>query len=87
MTSNFDFLADTCAAGQTIVRLVSRGNAILAELLRLSQNIPPDFIQDQKPKDAKFVSKKYDPILFDFRYLQNTDLYEDKIENNPVSIF
>src|SRR3990167_10091095 len=86
MNSNFDFLADTCAAGQTLVRLVSRGNAILAELLRLSQNIPPDFKQEvTRNKDIRLASRKYDPILFDFKYLQNTDLYEDKVENSPVS--
>ena len=83
----FDFLADSCAAGQTLVRLVSRGNAILAELLRLSQNIPSVFKLSANPKenrDSPFA--KYTTILFDFRYLKNTDLFEDKIEKNPVCL-
>ena len=35
-----DFLGEPNGAGQLLLRLVSRGNAILAELLRLSDNIP-----------------------------------------------
>ena len=35
-----DFLAEANGPGQLLLRLVSRGNAILAELLRLSDNIP-----------------------------------------------
>lgn len=35
-----DFLGEASPAGQLLLRLVSRGNAILAELLRLSENIP-----------------------------------------------
>lgn len=38
-----DFLADNNLCGQTLLRLVSRGNAILAELLRLSDFIPAVF--------------------------------------------
>lgn len=35
-----DFLAENNICGQTILNLVSRGNAILAELLRLKDYIP-----------------------------------------------
>ncbi len=35
-----DFLSEPNGAGQLLLRLVSRGNAILAELLRLSDRIP-----------------------------------------------
>lgn len=35
-----EFLAEDNDCGQTILRLVSRGSAIVAELLRLSLNIP-----------------------------------------------
>ena len=35
-----DFFAEANGAGQLLLKLVSRGNAILAELLRLSDNIP-----------------------------------------------
>ena len=30
-----DFLAENCIAGQTLLRMVARANAIIAELLRL----------------------------------------------------
>lgn len=35
-----DFLAENNICGQTILQLVSRGNAIVAELLRLKEYIP-----------------------------------------------
>lgn len=35
-----NFLAENNACGQTILQLVSRGNAIIAELLRLKDYIP-----------------------------------------------
>ncbi len=73
-----DFVAEV--AGQTLLRLVSRGNAIIAELLRLSSHIPPVFKLDR----PEF--KRYGEILFDFRYLQNQDLYEGKIEDSAVCV-
>lgn len=41
-----DFLAENNPCGQNAVRLVSRGNAIIAELLRLKDFIPPVFKYD-----------------------------------------
>lgn len=38
--SAVDFLGEGSLAGPLLLRLVSRGNAIVAELLRLSENIP-----------------------------------------------
>jgi hypothetical protein len=35
-----NFLDEENACGQSLLKLVSRGSAILAELLRLSDNIP-----------------------------------------------
>lgn len=35
-----DFLAENNVCGQTILNLVSKGNAIVAELLRLKDYIP-----------------------------------------------
>jgi WASH complex subunit strumpellin len=71
-----DFLADTNLCGQTILRLVSRGNAIVAELLRLSNHIPfVFFLEDPR-------SKKYTEILFDFKFLKNQDACENKITSS-----
>ena len=89
-----EFLAETNVAGQTILRLVSRGwesqillvenklssgNAIIAELLRLSDNIPDVFRLADKE-----TQKKYGDILFDFRYQKNAEYFENKIENSAV---
>ncbi len=35
-----DFLSETNPCGQSLLKLVARGSAILAELFRLSGNIP-----------------------------------------------
>ncbi|WAR23300.1 WASC5-like protein [Mya arenaria] len=45
-----DFLAENNQCGQNALRLASRGNAIIAELLRLSDFIPSVFRQDN-PQD------------------------------------
>lgn len=38
-----DFLAANNVCGQNLLRLVSRGNAIIAELMRLKDYVPPVF--------------------------------------------
>ena len=49
-----DFLADNNICGQTLLRLVSRGNAIIAELLRLSDFIPSIFKMETKADQLKY---------------------------------
>eukprot|EP01104_Vermistella_antarctica_P006079 TRINITY_DN16810_c0_g1_i1.p1 TRINITY_DN16810_c0_g1~~TRINITY_DN16810_c0_g1_i1.p1 ORF type:complete len:1181 (+),score=374.81 TRINITY_DN16810_c0_g1_i1:155-3697(+) len=72
-----DFLQEENLAGQTILRLCSRGNAIVAELLRLSDHIPSVF----KLSTAE-EQQRYGGILFDFDYLDKSDLYEHRIEES-----
>lgn len=60
-----DFLAENNLCGQAILRIVSRGNAIIAELLRLSDFIPTVF----KLKD-KSDQQKYGDIICDFSYFK-----------------
>lgn len=74
-----DFLADNNACGQTVLKLVSRGNAIVAELLRLSDFIPPVFKQETKED-----KEKYGEILADFSYFKGPDYYENRIDSKPV---
>ena len=38
-----EFLAENNTCGQVLLHLVSRGNAVIAELLRLKDYIPPVF--------------------------------------------
>lgn len=74
-----DFLAENNPSGQTLLRLVSRGNAIIAEILRLSEFIPPAYRLDPKEQG------RYVDIIFDFRYFNNAEYFDHKIETNVVS--
>ena len=58
-----DFLTPNSPAGQTLLRLVSRGNSVIAELLRLSDHVPAVFYLEDKDD-----VRTYSAILFDFRY-------------------
>ncbi|XP_026534918.1 WASH complex subunit 5 [Notechis scutatus] len=73
-----DFLAENNLCGQAILRIVSCGNAIIAELLRLSEFVPPVF----RLKD-KADQQKYGDIIFDFSYFKGTELCEGKLEAKP----
>nr|CCA20608.1 PREDICTED: hypothetical protein [Albugo laibachii Nc14] len=75
-----EFLAEENDCGQTLLRLVSRGNAIIAELMRLSNNVPGIFLGSSHVEDPE--QKKYLDILFDFSYLKNPEEYENLINSN-----
>ena len=75
-----DFLSEANICGQTILKLVSRGNAIIAELLRLGDFIPPLFRLDNRQDQ-----ERYRYIIPDFHYFECPDFYEGKIDANPVS--
>ncbi|MEQ2241911.1 WASH complex subunit 5, partial [Ilyodon furcidens] len=73
-----DFLADNNLCGQAILRIVSRGNAIIAELLRLSDFIPAVFrLKDRSDQ------QKYGDIICDFSYFKGAEYYEGKLEAKP----
>lgn len=72
-----DFLAENNACGQTLLHLVSRGNAIVAELLRLSDVVPSIFKLDNRKDVAE-----YGDILLDYSYFKVIDQFENKIEAN-----
>lgn len=74
-----DFLAENNLCGQTLLKLVSRGNAIIAELLRLSDFIPPEFKLDNKRNQLK-----YGEVVVDFSYFRGPEFYEAKIDAKPV---
>ncbi|XP_055343798.1 WASH complex subunit 5-like [Paramacrobiotus metropolitanus] len=71
-----DFLADNNLCGQTVLRLVSRGNATIAELLRLSEYIPPIYRLDSRQEQLQ-----YGEILLDFSYFKSVEMHERRIEN------
>uniref|UniRef100_A0A8C5PIQ2 WASH complex subunit 5 n=1 Tax=Leptobrachium leishanense TaxID=445787 RepID=A0A8C5PIQ2_9ANUR len=73
-----DFLAENNHCGQAVLRIVSRGNAIIAELLRLSEFVPYVF----KLKD-KADQQKYGEIIFDFSYFKGPEISEGRLETKP----
>ena len=66
-----ELLDEGNVAGKNLLSLVSRGSAIIAELLRLSDHIPPVFYMANRGDQSK-----YSQILHDFSYLKNPDLHE-----------
>jgi hypothetical protein len=76
-----DFLAENNQCGQNILRLVSRGNAIIAELLRLADFIPSVF-----RFETKMDQMKYGDILADFSYFKNAEYFDNRIESRVVSL-
>lgn len=79
-TYSDDFLASENLCGQNLIRIVSRGSAIIAELLRLSANIPEVFLGADKIKDPEQL--KYLAILFDFQYLRDPEENERKVNSD-----
>lgn len=75
-----DFLSADNQCGQNILRITSRGSAIIAELLRLSANIPEVFLGADKIKDPDQL--KYLQLLFDFQYLREPEEFEKKINDS-----
>lgn len=75
-----DFLAADNVCGQNLLRLTSRGSAIIAELLRLSGNIPEVFTGPDRIRDPE--QKKYLEVLCDFQYLKEPEEFERKLNSN-----
>lgn len=77
-----DFLAENNDCGQNLLKLVSRGNAIIAEILRLSEFVPPVF-----KLDNKVDQQKYGDIISDFSYFKSVEFFDNKIDQSPVRLF
>lgn len=65
-----DFLAENNLCGQAILRIVSCGNAIIAEVLRLSEFIPAVFLLKDRADQ-----QRYGDIIFDFSYFKVLSLW------------
>eukprot|EP00035_Acanthoeca_spectabilis_P022186 m.442450 g.442450 ORF g.442450 m.442450 type:complete len:1163 (-) comp18809_c0_seq1:1689-5177(-) len=72
-----DFLDPKNQCGQTMLRLVSRGNAIIAELLRLSDYIPAIFTQNYEK------NSKMGMLVLDFTYYKSAEWYDNRIDSSP----
>jgi len=73
-----DFLSPQNQCGQTLLRHVASGNAVIAELLRLSDFIPPVFRLDN-PADQR----KYAAIILDFAYFKRSEYYDNVVDSSP----
>lgn len=71
-----DFLAESLC-GKDFLQLLAQGSGIVAELLRLSNNIPKIFLNPEEENSA------YKELLFDFEYLKNSEKFEEKICSLP----
>ncbi|XP_019864763.1 WASH complex subunit 5 isoform X2 [Aethina tumida] len=74
-----NFLAENNACGQTILQLVSRGNAIIAELLRLK-----DYIPNIYKLETKQDVQKYADIILDYNYFKNAEAQDIKIDSSET---
>uniref|UniRef100_A0A1A9W7M3 WASH complex subunit strumpellin n=1 Tax=Glossina brevipalpis TaxID=37001 RepID=A0A1A9W7M3_9MUSC len=72
-----EFLAKNNACGQNLLRIVSMGNSIIAEILRLK-----DYIPDVYRMNTKGDQQKYSEIIMDFSYLKVAEAHEEKIEQS-----
>jgi WASH complex subunit strumpellin len=77
---NMNFTSPENLCGQNLLRLTSRGSAIIAELNRLADNIPEVFLGPDKIRDPE--QRKYLEVLFDFHYLRDPDEFEKKINSS-----
>lgn len=59
-----------------ILEFTAQGNAIISELLKISELIPDEF----KIIDS---SKKYSEIIVDFNYFRSMTVFDKKIDSNP----
>ncbi|XP_030385833.1 WASH complex subunit homolog 5 [Scaptodrosophila lebanonensis] len=73
-----DFLAENNACGQNLLNIVSVGNSIIAEILRLKDYIPQIY-----RLETKADKQKYGEIIVDFSYFKLAEAHEKKIRENP----
>ncbi|KAK9877977.1 hypothetical protein WA026_020192 [Henosepilachna vigintioctopunctata] len=73
------FLSENNPCSQIILSIVSRGNAIIAELLRLKDYIPKLYITESK-NDID----KYQDLIMDFSYFNISEAHESKIEKDEA---
>ncbi|KAG6444856.1 hypothetical protein O3G_MSEX003553 [Manduca sexta] len=72
------FMAEDNLCAQNLLKLVSHGNAIVAEILRLKDHKPIIYLLDTKE-----LQQKYQDIIMDFSYYKISDSQESKINMNP----
>ncbi|XP_075978879.1 WASH complex subunit strump [Anticarsia gemmatalis] len=71
------FMSEDNLCAQNLLRLVSHGNAIVAEILRLKDHKPSAY-----QLDSKEAQQKYQDVIMDFSYFKISDIQEKKINMN-----
>ncbi|CAG4950074.1 unnamed protein product [Colias eurytheme] len=71
------FLAEDNLCAQNLLKIVSHGNAILAEILRLKDHIPYMYLFENKE-----IQQRYQDVIMDFSYFKISDIQEKKISSN-----
>ena len=66
------FTAENNACGQTLLHLVARGSAIVAELLRLSSNVPTVFYLNNKSDVDRLEVRKFSVFVFFYRNIASS---------------
>jgi WASH complex subunit strumpellin len=89
-----DFLTEGSIAGQTLLRLVSRGSSIIAELQRLSSLTPTALryagLAEEDAAGAARVlegdprAARYRPVLFDFRYIKTPEMFDKQLNTSAA---
>eukprot|EP00759_Apiculatamorpha_spiralis_P029911 PhF_6_TR31827/c0_g1_i1/m.47065/K18464/RTSC, SPG8; WASH complex subunit strumpellin len=83
------FLSEDNLCGQHLLKLASRGSAIVAELLRLSEHIPAIFYQNPTNpfhggKDSGPIGPaSFNDLIIDFRYFKVQDQFEKYVQSSP----
>ncbi|CAH0694098.1 unnamed protein product [Spodoptera exigua] len=72
------FMSEDNLCAQNLLKLVSHGNAIVAEILRLKDHKPSAYMLDNKE-----MQQKYQDVILDFSYFKVSDAQEKKINANP----
>ncbi|XP_052843945.1 WASH complex subunit homolog 5 [Drosophila gunungcola] len=73
-----EFLDENNACGQNLLNIVSVGNSIIAEILRLKDYVPSIYRLETKADKAK-----YGEVILDFSYFKVAEDHEKKIEQSP----
>jgi WASH complex subunit strumpellin len=89
-----EFLTETNIAGQTLLRLVSRGSSIIAELQRLVPFTPTavlvaGLVEEDKAAASAVIERdpraaRFRGVLWDFRYLKTPDMFERELNRNST---
>ncbi|KAL0230343.1 hypothetical protein PCE1_003904 [Barthelona sp. PCE] len=72
-----DFISEHNPCGYQLLQLTATGDAVIAELTRLAQNLPSIFYLKTKEDQ-----KRYANIIFDFQYLDNSTVLDYKIRQD-----